>query len=194
MSKYLIAGLPALLLLGCATDNSARYRDTHQLEMPPELPIEHTQAQSAVAADDMKPKAASPLAGLIEFQDDAKSPKLTLKTRPDRAWDMVVVALKISNIQVLDKNRQSNRLQVHFDPNRAGKEESLWNIFSLGDYAEADYTINLKEGLLGIEVETALSNPEKHESGEDGSAELLRLLHKTIDEKIINRDRSKDPE
>lgn len=192
MSKNLIAGLPVLLLIGCA-DTSDRYRDTHQLEMPPVLPIEHTHVQPALAADDLKPKI-SPLAGLLAFTDDGGKPALTLKTRPDRAWEMLIVALKLANLEVLDKNREENRIQVRYDPDTGGKEESLLDFLASNNYAEAEYTISLKEDILGIVVNTSLSKPEQLEFGEDGSAELVRLLHKTIDEKIINREPSKPEE
>ena len=193
MSKHLLIGLPVLLLIGCA-DTSDRYRDTHQLEMPPVLPIEHTHAQPALSSDDLKPRAASPLADLVMFQDDDNKPLLTLKTRPDRAWEMVVVALKISNIEVIDKNRAENRLQVRYDPDTGGQEESFLDVFFNNDYAEADYNISLKQDASGIVVNAALSNPDKLEFGQDGSAELVRLLHKTIDEKIIRRDENKTEE
>lgn len=195
MPKHLIAGLPVLLLLGCA-DTSDRYRDTHQLELPPELPIEHTHAQSAVAPDDLQPKAAkaSPLADLMAFTDDGNKPLLTLKTRPDRAWEMLVVALKISNVEVLDKNREENRIQVRFDPDTGGKEARVLDVFFNNDYAEAEYTLTLKEDILGVVVNAALSKPEQLEFGEDGSGHLLRLLHKTIDEKIIHREQNKSEE
>lgn len=189
MSKHLIVGLPLLLLLGCA-DTSDRYRDTHHLEMPPELPIEHTHHQSVVAADDLNPKI-SPLSNLMEFQDHVSNPVLTLKTRPDRAWEMVVVALKITNIEVIDKNREENRIQVRYDPDTAGQEESILDALFNNDYAEAEYTITLKESILGITVNAALSPGAKLEFGENGSGELIRSLHKTIDQKIINRDPTK---
>ncbi|MDD2739133.1 MAG: outer membrane protein assembly factor BamC, partial [Methylomonas lenta] len=189
MTKRLIYGLPALLLLGCA-DTSDRYRDTHHLEMPPELPIQHTQSQPALSQDDLKPKT-SPLANLIDFTDDTNQPKLTLKTRPDRAWEMVIVALKISNIAVLDKNREENRIQVRYDPDTDGEEEGILDAIFNNDYAEADYTITLKEDSLGMLVNVVLSKPDQIEDGKDGSAKLVRLLHKTIDKKILNREENK---
>lgn len=189
MSKHLIYGLPALLLLGCA-DTSDRYHDTHHLEMPPELPIEHTHSQPALSQDDLKPKT-SPLADLLDFKDDSTQPKLTLKTRADRAWEMVMVALKICNIAVLDKNREENRIQVRYDPDTDGEEEGVLDALFNNGYAEADYTITLTKDNLGMEVNAALSKPDQIEDGEDGSAKLIRLLHKTIDKKIINREENK---
>ncbi|QPK65624.1 hypothetical protein IVG45_15330 [Methylomonas sp. LL1] len=192
MLKNLVYGLPTLLLLGCA-DTSDRYRDIHQLEMPPVLPIEHTHTQPVVAPDDLKPRSSA-LADLMAFEDDGSKPVLTLKTRPERAWEMVATALKISNIEVLDKNREETRFQVKYDPDTGGKEESVLDVFFNNDYAEAEYIITLKEGVRGMVVNVALNKPDELEFGEDGSAELVRLLHKAIDEKIINRDRNKEEE
>ncbi|WP_150051197.1 MULTISPECIES: outer membrane protein assembly factor BamC [Methylomonas] len=195
MRKLLTVGLPALLLGACA-DTSERYRDTHQLELPPELPIEHTHVQEAVAVDDLKPKAtaASSLAGLIELKDDEKSPKLILKTRPDRAWEMVVVALKLCNTEVIDKNREELKLQVRYDPDSACEEQGIWDALMHNDYAEAEYTLKLKEDAYGVNVTAGLSKPDDLEFGEDGSPRLIRLLHKTMDEKIIHREQRKKPE
>lgn len=189
MSNYLLLGLPALLLFACA-DTSDRYRDLHELEMPPILPIEHTHTQTAVGADDLKPKTSA-LADLLAFTDDEHKPSLVIKTRPDRAWEMLMVAVKLCNLEVLDKNRQENRIQVRYDPDRKGKEPRPLDMIFNNDYAEAEYSINLKENTTGIAVLTALSKPDELEFGDDGSAELIRLLHKTIDEKIINRDKTK---
>lgn len=186
-------GLPALLLVACA-DTSDRYRDVRQLELPPELPIEHTHTQPAIVADEMVSRSSSPLAGMMAFRDDGSKPVLTLKTRPERAWDMVAVALKLGDIEVLDKNREANRFQVRFDPDTAGKEESVLDIFASDDYEEAEYTIILKEDIQGVAVNAALSKPEQSDSVKDASPELLRFLHKTIDEKIINRESSKSEE
>lgn len=188
--RNLAYGLPVLLVAACS-DTPDRYADVRALELPPELPVSHTRPQPVVSAADMTPKA-SPLAGLVSFEDDGSHPKLTIMTRPERAWDMVAVALKISNIEVVDKNRKEDRFQVYFDPDTAGKEGSFFDIFSDDNYPEAEYTIRLKEGILGIAVEAAPTKPDQIEPGKDGSAELVRFLHKTIDEKIINRDRSKD--
>lgn len=189
MSKHLIYGLPVLLLLGCA-DTSDRYRDTRHLEIPPELPIEHTHSQPALSQNDLKPKT-SPLDGLLDFQDDSTQPKLTLNTRPDRAWEMIIVALKITNIQVLDKNREENRIQVHYDPDTNGEEEGILDAIFNNNYAEADYSISLTPEDQGLRVHAALSKPDEVEEGEDGSAKLVRLLYKTIDEKIIHREEHK---
>jgi len=184
----------AALVLNACSDTSERYRDIHALELPPELVIKHTHTESSITYDDLTAKPKSPLADLVDFKDDGVKPVLTLKTRADRAWDMVAVAIKISNIKVIDKNREQNRIQVRFDPDTAGKEESLLDIFSDDNYAEADYNLTLKEEILGVVVNAALVDPSQLEFGEDGSAELIRFLHKVIDEKIINRDRTKSEE
>lgn len=193
MSRKLLYCLILTLISACS-DTSSRYRDLRQLELPPALPIEHTHTQPALVADDMTRTSSSPLAGLMAFQDDDKAPILTLKTRPERAWDMIVVALKIANVKVLDKNREARSIQVRFDPDTAGKEESIWDLFAANNYDEADYTITMAEGIMGVRVEVGLNNPKQLEFGKNASPELLRFLHKVIDEKIINRQPEKTEE
>ena len=190
MLRKLTYGLPCLLLTACA-DAPDKYRDTHHLELPPVLPIEHTNPQPAVEADDLKPKSA--LANLMAFTDAGGKPVLTLKTRYDRAWEMVATALKLTDIEVLDKNQAENRFQVRYDPDTGGKDVGLLRELLNNHYDEAEYTITLKEESAGVVVNAALSKPEGGEV-EDGSAELIRLLHKTIDEKIINRSPQKKGE
>ncbi len=188
MLKKLAYGLPILLLGGCA-DTSDRYRDTQHLELPPELPIEHTHSQTAIAENDLKPKTSA-LSGLMSFEDHETKPKLALKTRPDRAWEIVSTALKLSGLEVLDKNRELNRFQVKYDAdNTEGEEGNVLDIFLNNDYEDSEYVITLKEEILGVMVHAELSKQD--EFAEDGSAVLIRLLHKIIDEKIINRDASR---
>ncbi|AMK77154.1 MULTISPECIES: outer membrane protein assembly factor BamC [Methylomonas] len=182
--RTLTYGLPCLLLTACA-DAPDKYRDTHHLELPPILPIEHTNPQPAVAVDDLKPKSA--LANLVAFTDDAGKPLLTLKTRPDRAWEMVATALKLSDIEVLDRNQEEHFFRVRYDPDTSGKDTGLLRSLFNNNYDEAEYNIKLKDETAGVTVNASLNKADNLESDADGSAELVRLLHKVIDEKIINR-------
>lgn len=194
MNKSSLYVLPTVFLLACG-ESSERYRDTHHLELPPELPIEHTHQQAAVGSDDLKPKTSgSVLAGLMEYDAAGGKPQLTLKTRPERAWEMISTALRISNINILDKNREKMVFQVRYDPDIDGKEVGFIRSLLNNDYPEADYSITLKEEATGMRVNVAPNQSTPLESNEDGSAELVRLLHQTIDEKIINRSDSKSKE
>lgn len=186
MWKKLSQSLPALLMVACA-DTSDRYRDIQHLEMPPELPIEHTHNQTTITQDDLRPKVSA-LSNLMAFEDIGDKPLLTLRTRPDRAWEIVSTALKISNLQILDMNREQKRFQVRYDADVGGEESGIFDEIFNNNFEEADYTISLKEGISGVVVNAELSKPDELEFGDDASAELIRFLHKTIDEKIINRD------
>lgn len=192
MNKHLLYVLPVLLLAACG-ETPERYRDIHHLELPPELPIEHTHQQAAVGADDLKPKVSA-LAGLMVFEEIAGKPVLTLKTRRERAWEMVATALRIDDINVIDKNRDLSLFQVRYDPDIDGKQVGFVSSLFNNDYPEAEYTIKLKEEIAGVLVEVAPNQANELDSSEDGSAELVRLLHRTINDKIINRDDSKSRE
>jgi hypothetical protein len=96
----------------------------------------------------------------------------------------------LSGLEVLDKNRELNRFQVKYDAdNTEGEEGNVLDIFLNNDYEDSEYVITLKEEILGVMVNAELSKSD--EFAEDGSAVLIRLLHKIIDEKIINRDASR---
>lgn len=192
MNKSSLLILPSLLLLACG-ETSERHRDLRHLELPPELPIEHTHHQAAVGADDLKPKSSASgiLAGLMSFEEVGGKPILTLKTRSERAWEMVATALRLTEIQVLDKNREQRAFQVRYDPDVDGKDVGFIGSLLSNDYPEADYAITLKDESGAIRVNVAPNQSAKLESAEDGSNELVRLLHKTIEEKIINRSEDK---
>ncbi|WGS86034.1 outer membrane protein assembly factor BamC [Methylomonas sp. UP202] len=197
MLKTLRYTLPCLLLAGCA-DAPEKYRDIKHLELPPVLPIENPHPQPAIAADDLagsKSGGKSMLAGLVDFKDDGQKPQLTLMTRLDRAWEMVETALTLSDIDIVDKNRNDNKIQVRYDPDTGGKTKSLLNrLFLDNDFPEAEYTISLTDAISGVKVNAALGKPDDFSANEDGSAALIRLLHDTIDKKIINRDEKAKPE
>jgi len=90
---------------------------------------------------------------------------------------------------VIDKNREVRLIQVRYDPDLDGKEVGMLGRIFGDTLPEADYNIMLKEDKTesGFLVNVAPSQSDDIDSDEDASAELIRLLHKTIDEKIINR-------
>lgn len=194
MSRKVIYSLPYLLLAACA-DTSEKYRDTHHLELPPTLAIEHTHGSTDEPAENAvdttaKPRATkkSILDGIEQLTEKDGKPILQIKTRLERAWDLTETALKLADIPVLDKNRNEQTIQVTFDPDGDSFISLLNN-----QYEAADYTLNLKEALSdGIEVSAKLS--EKTSGGEpqtntnDASAELIKRLHQVLQDKVLNRD------
>lgn len=191
MMHKILQGFPLVLLMMACGETSERYRDTHQLELPPELPIEHTRQQAALDHDDLKPRASSGLSGLMLFEDVNGKPRMTLKTRPERAWEMLLTALRLDNIAIVDKNREQLLFQVRYDADIDGKDVGFLRALVNNQYTEAEYNILLKEEIKGVVVNVVPSHADELDSDEDASAELLRQLHKTIDSKILNRDSNK---
>lgn len=184
MLRKLIYALPCLALAACA-DNASKYRDTQHLELPPTLAIEHTHNTEEEVDDKPVSKRKSLLTGLEELSEKDGRPMLLIKTQPDRAWDLIETALKLGNIEVLDKNRNAQLFQVNYDPDGGG----FFSMFS-NQYESADYTLTLKEGILGVEVGAKLTATAKNEENEvkDASAELIKQLHQIVQDKIINRN------
>jgi uncharacterized lipoprotein len=190
MPRKLFYSLPCLLLAACA-DTSEKYRDTHHLEMPPTLAVEHTNSppvETETVGDNVA-KKKSILEGVEQLAEKDGKPILQINTRLDRAWDLTETALQLANIEVLDKNRNDLSFQVNYDPDG----HALINLFN-NQYDAEDYTLTLKEANTGIEVSARLvrktANSETQEGDNDASAELIKRLHQVLQEKIINRDNS----
>ncbi|MDD1621784.1 MAG: outer membrane protein assembly factor BamC [Methylococcaceae bacterium] len=195
MPRKLIYSLPCVLLAACA-DTSDKYRDIQHLEMPPTLIIEHTASAPTETSDTptetisgKATKKKSILEGIEQLAEKDGKPILQINTRLDRAWDLTETALKLADIEILDKNRNDLSFQVNYDPDARG----LLNFFS-NQYDAANYALSLKEATSGIEVSAKLAqktaNGETQESAHDASDELIKRLHQVLQEKVINRDNS----
>ncbi|MGZ5000235.1 MAG: hypothetical protein ACXV7F_08040 [Methylomonas sp.] len=186
MSRKLIYSLPCLLLAACA-DTSDKYRDIQHLEMPPTLAIEHTNTGPAEVESEMTPRKKSLLDGIERLVEKDGKPIMQINTRLDRAWDLTETALKLANIEVMDKNRNELTFQVNYDPDGSG----LMSLFT-GQYDEASYTLTLTEAVTGIEVGAKLAEKgaygESQEGYNDASAELIKRLHQVLQEKVITRE------
>lgn len=188
MQRKLIYSLPCVLLVACA-DTSDKYRDIQHLELPPTLAIEHTQraAEESETSEVDKPiaKKKSILDGVEQLTEKDGKPILLINTRLDRAWDLTETAIKLADIEVLDRNRNDLSIQVTYDPDGGG-------FISLLNNQVADYTLNLKATSDGIEVSAKLA--EKTASGDpqtgfdDASGQLIKRLHQVLQDKVLNRD------
>lgn len=187
MPRKLIYSLPCMLLAACA-DTSDKYRDIQHLEMPPTLAIEHTANATEVEAEsEMTPRKNSLLDGIERLIEKDGKPVMRINTRLDRAWDLTETALKLADVEVLDKNRNELTFLVNYDPDRSGLIGLLTS-----QYDEAYYTLTLTEAVTGIEVSAKLAEKgaygDSQEGFEDASAELIKRLHQVLQEKVINRN------
>jgi len=201
MVRKLLYGLPYFLLAACA-DTSDKYRDTHHLELPPTLAIEHTNTAPAEPDTLAKPKtesgsettaqksANSELDKLILLVGSEEKPTLQMKTRFDRAWDLVERGLQLAEVEVVDKNRDIGVMRVRYVADGQGKGRrfinSITSFFS-DKFEDTEYTLTLDKDkrITDIRVDKVASAKPADGNGEesfnnDDSASLVKLLHKTI--------------
>ena len=220
MFKKLFYSLSCVLLISCADSGSDKYRDIKHLEFPPTLVIEHSNTSSYGSAytdrqdkpntETQKPEtpkksdteqpeslpknASTDLGRLIRLVGDPDKPRLQLKTRFDRAWDLVAHGLNLAGIEVVDRNHDTGTYRVRYVTNSEGNQrgllDSLSSFFS-DKYADMEYTLTLEKDNSPTEVRAdklvpvnQAENPDNKTFNRDDSGSLIKLLQKTIIEDL----------
>ncbi len=203
MVKKLYYCLICLGLVACA-ETKDKYRDIKHLEMPPVLAIDRanstTYASSATSAaatkaDDAVTATAarqsdkpsnSELSKLILLGGSEQKPVLQLKTRFERAWDLVAHGLRLAEIEVIESNRSSGVFKVNYVANGEGKSRgvlSSMTSFFTDKFSDTEYTLTVDKDQKITGVHAAKVNPDAENPdafNNDDSASLIKLLHKTI--------------
>lgn len=199
MRKTTLYTLPcvSLLLVACA-DSPDKYRDIKHLEMPPTLAIERntstpvkssrsSAASTSTSNSETKPKSASDLDKLIYITGDDQHPVLQLKTRFDRAWDLINHGLQIAEIEVIDKSRDEGKIRVRYLAGQETKGNSfISSIGSLFGGKDSEYNLTLDKDskITGVHIDKVATNENLQDGAEDIStndaAKLASLLQTII--------------
>lgn len=201
MRKLLTVALSSLLLSACA-DTTEKYRDIKHLEMPPTLAIEHntsapvkpTRSSTSSSSDSLKSdtssqKSSSDLDKLIILSGDDNQPVLQLKTRFDRAWDLIDRALMLAEIEVVDKNREAGTIKVRYVADQNSKQRGFFgsvSSFFSDKFADIEYNLSLDKDsrITGVHFTKVTAN-EKNQDGSEAfngndAKPLAELIEKTI--------------
>ena len=133
----------------------------------------------------------------VSYTGSAEKPVMKIKKLFDRSWILVEQALKLSEIEITDKNREQGFFYVNFDPDAQGSKDtelidSVSFFFFEDEYEAAAYKLIVKWNETDTEVTAELANQintdlldddedkEDFEGSIDGGAELLKKLYKTI--------------
>jgi uncharacterized lipoprotein len=184
--KYTVTttlSLALIALSGCA-DNGTKYRDTSELEKPPELEIINNTTESAT--DEAKANnhatqsvsetktadavAASPetdkdkpadteekgLGDVVKLTDDSH---LLLILSFDEAWRQVTKALRLAGIEISDRNLEKGQYYVEFDLDYAElkngeKPGFLSSLFNDDKYPKARYLLTFTNTSEGTVIKT----------------------------------------
>jgi uncharacterized lipoprotein len=199
MRKTTLYTLPcaSLLLVACA-DSPDKYRDIKHLEMPPTLAIERntstpvkssrsSAASTSTSNSETKPKSASDLDKLIYITGDDQHPVLQLKTRFDRAWDLINHGLQIAEIEVIDKSRDEGKIRVRYLAGQETKGNSFISSIGLlfsGKDSEYALTLDKDSKITGVHIDKVATNENLQDGAEDIStndaAKLASLLQTII--------------
>ncbi len=207
MRKTTLYTLPcaSLLLVACA-DSPDKYRDIKHLEMPPTLAIERntstpvkssrgsgyassasTSSTSNSSETKSKP-ASSDLDKLIYLTGDDQHPVLQLKTRFDRAWDLIDRGLQLAEIEVVDKNHDEGKIRVRYvaDASKGRGFMSSVTSFLSDKFEDTEYTLTLDKDskITGVHIDKVTTGDKSAEGAEsfnnNDAQALATLLQTTI--------------
>lgn len=183
----------SLLLVACA-DGPSKYRDIKHLEMPPTLAIERNTSapikssrNTSTNNSETKPKSASDLDKLIYITGDDQHPVLQLKTRFDRAWDLIEHGLQLAEIEVINRDRYEGKIRVRYvagqETNGNGFISSIGSLFG-GKDSEYTLTLDKDSKITGVHIDKVATNENLQDGAEDIStndaAKLAALLQTII--------------
>lgn len=199
---------------GCMETGDSRYRDISSLEKPPTLAIVKTNASEPAGDEVDKSESAQTgsnkgLAHLLTLEGSDERPVLRIKTRYERAWEMVGRALTVGKIEVLDKNREDGVYKVSFDPDSAEQDSggALGAVFAYfnDQLPAADYELTLAPQAAGVTVsaqrlkakdksrvvdnkdgfnDSAAAAEEEDDHGQ-GAAALVKRLNQIIKDEFL---------
>lgn len=184
----------ALLMISCADIKSTRYKDTSHLEMPPTMEIVEKPIVEEAKKEEIEKTG---IGENVSLARSAELPVIKIKKLFDRSWDIVEQALRLSEIEITDKNREQGVFYVLFDPDvlkseDTGLVDSMRFFFFKDDFAEAAYklTVAWRETDTEVSVELAdrttsdLLDDQEDKEDFDGSIDsgkkLMLKLYSTI--------------
>ena len=133
----------------------------------------------------------------VLYEGSAEPPVMKIKKLFDRSWVLIEQALKLSEIEITDKNREQGVFYVNFDPDaRDSKDAELIDSVSFfffeDEYEAAAYKLKVEWRETDTEVTAELVNQvntdlldddedmEDFEESVDDGTKLLKKLYKTI--------------
>jgi len=190
--------LITLFVGACSEAKNTRYKDTSVLESPPVMDI--VEKPKAVVKETEKIENTG-LGDVVKLVGSDEQPVIQIKKIFDRSWDIVGEGLKLSEIEISDKNREEGVYYLRFDPdNRSSKDSGLMDsmafLFFTDDYDEAPYKLTVIWKDSSTEVTAELVDEQSDDFLDDGKgdfdgsvdsgAKLIKALYKTIRDDLPN--------
>jgi uncharacterized lipoprotein len=189
--KYFSFASVFLWLVACSDVKTIVYKDTSDLETPPEMEIVEKPKEQVEENQEIEDMGLGDLVSLAGTED---KPVIKIKKMFDRSWELVEQAIKLNEIEVTDKNREKGVFYVLFDPDDQSSESPKSTTFSFfgGEYDEGTYQITVvwresdTEVTAELVIDTHSDLLDDEEDKEDfegtvaGGDHLLKTLYKTL--------------
>jgi uncharacterized lipoprotein len=183
-AKYIFCVLIASMITACTTEDP-RYRDLRNLERPPTLATTKTPSSETRLSDDGALDRESGKKGLGEvvyLTNETPPHQLKIKQSLDQAWNALERALKQSDIEVTDHERDKGLYYIAYKP--AGFFSKLAR-GSMPGHNEANYTLTLEQDgneivVIPAAIGSAAGNQKDDNETADTTEALLQTLYNTL--------------
>lgn len=180
------------ILTACSFIQKTNYRDTG-LEVPPGYHIRAAELKAATVAAPEKIEQKKGLGDQVSLSGAENQAILTLDKNFDRAWIIVVKALKLADLKITDRNRDEGTYHVNYDPDTAASnnitEQFIFTLFN-DQFEENSYLLTLLEEdqkvTISAQLRPPIIDPELYQDEEDreppidASSQLINYLYTTI--------------
>lgn len=201
--KYAIvtALFPTLLGLNGCADTTTKYRDTSELERPPQLEIVVTQQDQSNESKSDSENINKELRDLVSLPDESH----LIINRPFAvAWLIIEKLLILSDMEITDRNRDKGQYYVVFDPDNTEKKRGdsgnlFMDLFIADNYPKGRYVLTFYENPQSVKISAELleytgddHTPQDGYAGQtppdNGVAKLLQKLYSVLhDDSPVNK-------
>ena len=188
--QAIIKSLLLIIMLVSCGGNDSRYRDTQMLERPPALPVIKKAGEPYMTDDSTIPKKRDETGlGADVYMIESAPMQLIIKKPFDYAWRVLEMALKQSQIKIIDHRQDKGLYYVYYKQKSLFENAaSLFNKNQEDEHHEANYVLTVKEDKAETKISATLSNAAELDSYDDvatSDAEaLLWLLYQTLHDEL----------
>jgi uncharacterized lipoprotein len=182
--------LLSLGLVSCGTSEDRRYRDTAMLERPPTLAGSKQAGEPQITDNSTIPKKRDKTGlGSDVYMIESTPMQLIIKKPFDYAWRVLEMALKQSQIKIIDHRQDKGLYYVYYEQESLfDSVASLFNKNQEDEHHEANYVLTVKEDKKETKISAKPVNPDELDS--DGNVAnsdeiaLLWVLYKTLHDNL----------
>jgi uncharacterized lipoprotein len=184
--QAIIKSLPLIMILVSCGGKDTRYRDTQMLERPPTLSVRKKAEEPPIVDDSKIPKKQHEMGlGSDVYMIESTPMQLKIKKPFDYAWRVLEMALKQSQIKIIDHRQDKGLYYVYYkQKNLFETAASLFKKNQDDEHHEANYLLTVKEDRAETKITATPFNAAEQDSNDEAansdSEALLWVLYKTL--------------